>query len=330
MNKVKTIYKIQAVVILALIIALIACFTLGGTAFADAVHPEDEYGNLAFDTNIAVYVKNGLQQMIIIGGFSIHFDLDYIPTSDQYYDYYVLRLDVMFIPENFATLKRFTMTPARYNNSSFQFVKEYNNDGMATIADNIVFKTGIRSMEGADYYAAERDLSNLYSTDGIQMAFGSQNLDDQVNDTTLKKFAPGFTVANSEDTQFDNYAGRSMVIRRYGRNNSSSSSDLRNDRGKSYTAVYYGTYRVAKNVYERHVAFRLNQLEIWGQAGQPSFSLSNDDSLTIKASWQNKFNNKNLLVKFTDIAGSQYFVGFLHSSSLPNIESSETTLLYKE
>lgn len=35
MNKVKTIYKIQAVVILALIIALIACFTLGGTAFAD-------------------------------------------------------------------------------------------------------------------------------------------------------------------------------------------------------------------------------------------------------------------------------------------------------
>ena len=35
MNKVKSIYKIQAIIVLVLIIALIACFTLGGTASAD-------------------------------------------------------------------------------------------------------------------------------------------------------------------------------------------------------------------------------------------------------------------------------------------------------
>lgn len=329
MNKVKTVYKIQAVVILALIIALIACFTLGGTASADTIHPDNEYGNMSLSTIFFAYARNGLQKMIPVAGVQLKIDVDYVPSTDTEYDNYVVRMDVNVGAGTKWTLKRFTMMPGRYNNSEFKYGNDRNNHGQSTIPEDLYFYTGITTLDGVSFNDADIDVT--------------KNSNNQINFEFLSQFptpsgASEFEISSVEYPNNDNkkvyldgYAVKPMVIRRYGRSNSTSSSDLKNDRGKNYTAVYYATYKVKKGVKERHFGFVFNQLEIWGQAGEPSFKLNdNTDKLTVNFYWENEFDNKIILADFSDTEGSQYISKAVIDSSLKKIEESNTAILFKE
>lgn len=328
MNKVKSFYKIQTIIILSLILCLIVCFTVGGTASADTIQPEKEYGNMGIDLGLFAFARNGLQKMIIMSALDISFDVDYIPTSDANFDYYILRLDILVEPESFATLKRFTMTPAHDSNSSFPLTK-INDKKLPTNTDE-VFTTNISAMEGADFYFAEREIAAI--TGEVWIKFLSQNLTNFIAEVPEKKVgAPGFTILGERDV-FGDYDGVPMEIRRADRSNSASSSDLKNDRGITYAALYYGVYQVPKNVRERRIAFRFNELEIWGQVGQPSFSLnSNKDYVTIEATWQNKFDNKTISAEVSDKTGGQYLSQYFVKSTLPRTTTkTETTFSYSD
>lgn len=329
MNKVKSFYKIQTIIILSLILCLIVCFTVGGTASADTIQPEKEYGNMGIDLGLFAFARNGLQKMIIMSALDISFDVDYIPTSDANFDYYILRLDILVEPERFATLKRFTMTPAHDSNSSFPIMK-VNNGFLASNVD-MLFQTDVPVMEGANFDSAEREVY-FNSSGEIKMEFLSKNLTSFMEVAPDKKVGtPDFNILG-ERYVFGDYYGTPMEIRRYGRSNSASSSDLKNDRGIAYSALYYGVYKVPKNVRERRIAFRFNELEIWGQVGQPSFKLNSDkDYVTITATWQNKFDNKTISAEVSDKTGGQYLSQYFVESTLPRTTTkTETTFSYSD
>ncbi len=329
MNKVKSFYKIQTIIILSLILCLIVCFTVGGTASADTIQPEKEYGNMGIDLGLFAFARNGLQKMIIMSALDISFDVDYIPTSDANFDYYILRLDILVEPESFATLKRFTMTPA--HNIDGKFVKDkINKDGLLSSKEDEIFQTGITAMDGAYLDLSEMEIS-ITGGGEVKMEFLSKNLTSFIAEVPEKKVgAPRYEILKEIDILGGNYHGTPMIVRRHGWENSG--SDLRNDKGTTYAALYYGVYKVPKNVRERRIAFRFNELEIWGQVGQPSFSLnSNKDYVTIEATWRNKFDNKTISAEVSDKTGGQYLSQYFVKSTLPRTTTkTETTFSYSD
>lgn len=331
MNKVKSFYKIQTIIILSLILCLIVCFTVGGTASADTIQPEKEYGNMGIDLGLFAFARNGLQKMITIASVGITFDIDYIPTSDADFDYYIMRLDILVEPQDFATLKRFTMTPARNIDGKFVKDKEKVNEGFLSSKLDEIFQTGITAMDGAYLDLSEMEIS-LTGGGEVKMEFLSRELTSFIETNSGRKVgAPEFKVLE-ETGVFGNYYGVPREVRRAGRSNSSSSSDLRNDRGITYAALYYGVYQVPKSVRERRIAFRFNELEVWGQVGQPSFKLNSDqDYVKIEATWQNKFDNKTIVAEVSDKRSGQYLASYLVRSTLPRTTGkTETTFSYSD
>lgn len=328
MNKVKSFYKIQTIIILSLILCLIVCFTVGGTAFADTIQPEKEYGNMGIDLGLFAFARNGLQKMIIMAALGINFDVDYIPTSDTNYDYYILRLDILVEPESFATLKRFTMTPARYSGCTFPKMKV--NEGLLSSKEDEIFSSEIIAMDGAYLDLSEMETS-ITGGGEVKMEFLSRELVSFMATNEDKKVgAPRYEILKEIDILGGNYHGTPMIVRRHGWENSG--SDLRNDKGTTYAALYYGVYKVPKNVRERRIAFRFNELEIWGQVGQPSFKLNSDkDYITITATWQNKFDNKTISAEVSDKTGGQYLSQYFVESTLPRTTTkTETTFSYSD
>ncbi len=330
MNKVKTIYKIQTIILLAVMLCLIVCLTIGGTASADTAQyaaEVNDYDYMTFDIIFAAVARNGLQKMIPIGAVQLHLGIHYVPSTDANYDYYVIRSEIIVAAETFSTLKRFTMTPARWNKSGFQIIKEKNNQGYALIPDGSTYDTSITAKEGLDF--SNNDLNITWNNyNDVYFEYVSLNYNDEIKS---RYGAPSYDIQNENTILNNNYVGRPMIVRRYGRSNSSSSSDLKNDRGKCYTSLYYATYRVDKNIRERHFGFVFNELEMWGQIGQPSFSLNSEkDKLTILTSWENGFDNKAINATMTPASGGQYFAKVLVGSSLKTIENTETSFNFAE
>lgn len=328
MNKVKSFYKIQTIIILSLILCLIVCFTVGGTASADTIQPEKEYGNMGIELGLFAFARNGLQKMITIASVGITFDIDYIPTSDADFDYYIMRLDILVEPQDFATLKRFTMTPARY--SVYTFPKTKVNEGLLSSKEDEIFSSEIIAMDGAYLDLSEMETS-ITGGGEVKMEFLSRELTSFMATNEDKKVgAPRYEILKEIDILGGNYHGTPMIVRRHGWENSG--SDLRNDKGTTYAALYYGVYKVPKNVRERRIAFRFNELEIWGQVGQPSFSLNSDkDYVTITATWQNKFDNKTIVAEVSDKRSGQYLASYLVRSTLPRTTGkTETTFSYSD
>ncbi len=338
MNKVKIIYKIQTIILLAVMLCLIVCLTIGGTASADTAQyaAEDEYDYMTFDILFAAVARNGLQKMIPIGAVQLHLGIHYVPSTDANYDYYVIRSEIIVAAETFSTLKRFTMTPARWNNSGFQIVSEKNNQGNALIPDGTTYATGITGIDGLDYTSSDLNITwNNYGE--VFFEYVSLNYNEEIKsrygapgyEMVIRKQDEGKLYMNDEFLK--NYLSQPMIVRRDGRSNSAWSSDLKNDRGKCYTSLYYATYRVNKNIRERHFGFVFNELEMWGQAGQPSFSLNSDkDKLTILTSWENGFSNRAINATMSPASGGQYFVKVFAGSSLKTIENTETSFNFAE
>ncbi len=328
MNRVKTIYKLQTIILLAVMLCLIVCLTIGGTASADTAQyaAEDEYDYMTFDIIFTAVARNGLQKMIPIGAVQLHLGIHYIPSTDANYDFYVIRSEIIVAPESSFTLKRFTMTPARWNNSGFEIIREQNNKGAALISNGSTFKTGITGKEGVDYTSSDLEVTwNNYGE--VSFEYVSLNYNDEIKS---RYGAPRYEI-QGEKTILNNYAGKPMIVSRDGRSNSAWSSDLKNDRGKCYTSLYYATYRVDKNIRDRHFGFVFNELEMWGQAGQPSFSLNSDkDKLTILTSWEDNFSNKAINATMSPASGGQYFAKVLVGSSLKTVENTDTLFNFAE
>jgi hypothetical protein len=301
---------------------------VGGTASADTIQPEKEYGNMGIELGLFAFARNGLQKMITIASVGITFDIDYIPTSDADFDYYIMRLDILVEPQDFATLKRFTMTPARYSVCTFPKTKV--NEGLLSSKEDEIFSSEIIAMDGAYLDLSEMETS-ITGGGEVKMEFLSRELTSFMATNEDKKVgAPRYEILKEIDILGGNYHGTPMIVRRHGWENSG--SDLRNDKGTTYAALYYGVYKVPKNVRERRIAFRFNELEIWGQVGQPSFSLNSDkDYVTITATWQNKFDNKTIVAEVSDKRSGQYLASYLVRSTLPRTTGkTETTFSYSD
>ena len=324
MNRVKTIYKLQTIILLAVMLCLIVCLTIGGTASADTAQyaAEDEYDYMTFDIIFTAVARNGLQKMIPIAGVQMHFGIDYIPSTDAEYDYYVVRLDVQVAPESFATLKKFNMLPARWKDDGFSLVDiMVNNDNNSNISGNMRYETIIQAKEGVDFSYNDVNImwdSNRY----IYFDFISQFQTPNCN--------PAFNIEGNENSSLlSGYTGKPMEIKRKGASNNY--SDLKSNKGKTCTAVYYATYKVRKNIRKRHFGFVFNQLEVWGQIGQPAFSLNTDkDKLTVLASWENGFSNRAINATMSPASGGQYFAKVLVGSSLKTVENTDTSFNFVE
>ena len=323
MNKVKVFYKIQTIILLAVLVSLVVCFTMGGTASADTVQyaAEEDYDYMTFDIIFFAFARNGLQKMIPIAGVQLHLGIDYIPSTDPNYDYYIVRMDVQVAPESIATLKSFTMMPARWKKDGFTLMNELHNQKNNNIMGGSVYETGLQARENVDF--SNNDVNITWDS------YRYVNL-DYVSQFPAPNCNPGFSIAQQEDANIlYGYAGKPMKITRAGASNNL--SDLSKNKGKTCTALYYATYKVRKDIKERHFGFVFNQLDVWGQVGQPSFSLNTDkDKLTVLASWEDGFKNKAINATMTASSGGQYFAKALVGSSLPTVENTDTSFNFSE
>ncbi len=258
---------------------------------------EDAYDFMSVQSYFEVYVKNGWQKLIHIASVRMKFAVDYFPTDNNNYNFYVGRYEISVMPTSKTTLKRFSMIPMQHDSSYMDEISSQSNNAMATISKGFTFNTGINAKEGISIGTSDVEISvGLGQSISIGFSYSISSADG----------AAGFSPA-ARYRMNDDCFGDPFIIRRSGRSNSVSQSDLRNDKGKAYTALYYATYRAPKSYQYLNLGLVFKDLELWGQVGEPSYDLSNINWYGFFASWDYPFNNKTIIAMGSDPEGSQRF-----------------------
>ena len=108
---------------------------------------------------------------------------------------------------------------------------------------------------------------------------------------------------------FDDYWGEIYAVTRYGDGDNIFS--LFYDRGNSYMGVFYTRYRVQKDVSEIKTGLLIDELDLWGQAGEPSYNGGRGNYISMNFSCSQDLEEKSV----TMASGTDSQSGYVSTSS---------------
>lgn len=281
----------------------------------------DNYSDyMSIDVSFCVYVKRYVGNYFKIGAVRMKMTIDYFPSDNPNFNSYVGRYEVYVSPSSKYTLKSFKMTPMVPKDINVNTINSETNHNAATETKSFTFNTGITAQAGMQIGSSDASIS-IGDSRSISMSFG------------YSVSAPSGASSVVEDAgikELDNYFGHPLTVTRSGRSNSMWSTDLNNDKGKSYSGLYYATHRIRKDANGGCLGLLFSDLSLWAQAGEPSYGEDNTEMVWLLAGWEQNFNNKVILALGSSPDGDQYFEDVLASCSLPNKGSANGILIFRE
>lgn len=230
-----------------------------------------------------------------IATISLKLSVDYYPTTNATYDYYIGKYEVSVSPGKKWYFKSFDMCLMQSEEYYMDQYKIQTNHQDTLISQNFSFETGIYGAIGSDNVEIGGNMK-------IGMGYTISSPKDKVN--VAKK-----AVYYKEGYEYNPYTVTHTTIS--------------STKGATYNGLIYATYRVLKNQEQCSLGLTFKNLVIRGQIAEPSYDLDNADCCTILAFWSKPFNDKSMVILQGLEAGcsdkaTQYFGEINTSSSLPN------------
>ena len=288
---------------------------LAATATDDRYH---DY--MSVDISFCVFSRKPINNYVNIGAVRIKMTVDYFPSDNPNYNEYGGRYEVYVSPSAKTTLRSFLMTPVVCDEIRVDTDNACTNHNAPITTSSFTYSTGITAQTGMQIGLTDASIS-VGQTRNISMAFGysisvPQGASSVVQSAVLKRI--------------DNFYGFPIQVTRSGRSNSMWSSDLKNDRGITYSGLYYATHRIRRDVGAGCLGLHFSNLSLWGQSGEPSYDEENTEIVSLIAKWNNNFDNKTFVVVAGSPDGDQYFENYEAHSSLPKEGTEAGILIFSE
>lgn len=281
-------------------------------SLTSSVTDGDAYDFMSSTAIFFVYSKNYLNKYLHIATVNINFTVDYYPTTDATYDYYVGKYEVLVSPKSKWYFRSFDMCLMRPEEYYMDPMSSKTNSNAPVETRNFLFDTAIK-------------ISMFLQSDLI--AGITQEQTAQIG-MSYSLSAPKGSVHIEEQTQTPN---NGFIYKPY----RVKPTTLFSEKGYSYGGLIYTTYRMMKTQEKGALGITFKNLDIKGQVAEPSFDIENGDSCAIIAIWDNTFDNKAMMIVQGVETGSsdkshQYFDDLSTYSSLPNKHSAGFSINYTE
>ncbi len=275
-------------------------------SLTSSVTDGDAYDFMSATAIFFVYSKNYLNKYLHIATVNVKLTVDYYPTTDATYDYYVGKYEVLVSPKSKWYFKSFDMCLMQSEDYYMDTSKYQTNNSNTLETYGFTFETGITGAIGANGVQIGGNLKI-----GMNYSFSANKGKVSVNYNTFY-VKDGF--------KYDSYHV---------------SPSSRSSKGLAYSGLIYYTYRMMKTQEKGALGITFRKLDIKGQIAEPSFDIENGDSCVIIAVWDKSFSNKSMMILQGVETGSsdkshQYFDDLSTYSSLPNKHSAGFSINYTE
>lgn len=272
---------------------------------------------MTMELSFRVYLKKYVGGYAHVGTVKMRMSVDYVPTPEIATFYgYIAKYEVCVMPTSKYAFQSFNMAILLPESTKMMEENSKTNHTAAVATTSFSFNTGLGIGVGVDIGSGGATVGIDKSGNiGINFGYSISAPKGSVN------------INRTGSSAIDGFKGSNYKVTR---NDGDSLLDKSKAKGLSHSALYCAEYRMPKIEEGSGLAFRLENLSLWGQAGEVSYQESNVEKVIFISSWEKAFQNKRMMLLASARDGDQYFDNYEHKCSLPVESSVVGIVIYME